>query len=65
MGKELSASSLFGGHSILHARTDSTRTCVHSVKERAEGLTEEALDLGGNKECGWNLILGSPYNYRE
>lgn len=37
---------------ILHARTNSTRTCVHSVKESAEGSTEETLDLRENKECG-------------
>lgn len=50
---------------IVHARTNSTRTCVHSVKERAEGSTEDTLDLGENKEWGWNPILGNTYYYKE
>lgn len=41
----------------LQARTNSTRTCVRSLKERAEGSPEEALDLG--EESRWKPILGN------
>lgn len=47
------------------ARTNSIRTRVLSVKGRAAGSTEEALNLGENKECGWNPILGTTYHYTE